>query len=227
MAASVRLLGLLADQLTRMEVRFQPVFSPDFPGEPEALLIGPLLILPGHCSPTPMPGWQPATCRWRTPVPAGKPWNGQPAAFPPGTALPAGTALSAHRRRCPGGMPPGGRPDADPRKIRRLGERLIAQEFARGESGTVREGWLTAVGAARTADRPPPSPQTVASCGWRTPMAPLPLSCSASSRLPPGIPSGAADLPLSVCVGRHHRAPVPAGAPAGIRDLQPLPHLPG
>ena len=47
MAASVRLLGLLADQLTRMEVRFQPVFSPDFPGEPEALLIGPLLILPG------------------------------------------------------------------------------------------------------------------------------------------------------------------------------------
>lgn len=43
----VRLLGLLADQLTRMEVRFQPVFSPDFPGEPEALLIGPLLILPG------------------------------------------------------------------------------------------------------------------------------------------------------------------------------------
>lgn len=44
-------------------------------------------------------------------------------------------------------------PDADPRKIRRLGERLIAQEFARGESGTVREGWLTAVGAARTADR--------------------------------------------------------------------------
>lgn len=34
----------------------------------------------------------------------------------------------------------------DPRKIRRLGERLIAQEFARGESGTVREGWLTASG---------------------------------------------------------------------------------
>ena len=34
-------------------------------------------------------------------------------------------------------------PDTDPRKIRRLGERLIAQEFARGESGTVREGWLT------------------------------------------------------------------------------------
>lgn len=45
-------------------------------------------------------------------------------------------------------MPPGGLPRCGPRQDPPSGERLIAQEFARGESGTVREGWLTAVGAA-------------------------------------------------------------------------------
>ena len=130
MAASVRLLGLLADQLTRMEVRFQPVFSPDFPGEPEALLAACHLPLTHPC--------------------------------PSREALEQTALLRSHRER----LLRQGRlylltgaaareecrqavcPDADPRKIRRLGERLIAQEFARGESGTVREGWLTAVGAA-------------------------------------------------------------------------------
>ncbi len=149
MAASVRLLGLLADQLTRMEVRFQPVFSPDFPGEPEALLIGPLLILPGTLLTD--PDARLAACH----LPLAHP-------CPSREALEHTALLRSHRER----LLRQGRlylltgaaareecrqavcPDADPRKIRRLGERLIAQEFARGESGTVREGWLTAVGAA-------------------------------------------------------------------------------
>lgn len=149
MAASVQLLGLLAEELTRMEVRFQPVFSPDFPGEPEALLIGPLLILPGTLLTD--PDARLAACHLSLAHPC-----------PSREALEQTALLRTHRER----LLRQGRlylltgaaareecrqavcPDADPRKIRRLGERLISQEFARGESGTVREGWLTAVGAA-------------------------------------------------------------------------------
>lgn len=84
MAASVRLLGLLADQLTRMEVRFQPVFSPDFPGEPEALLIGPLLILPGTLLTDPDARLAACHLPLAHPAPAGKPWNRQPCCAPTG-----------------------------------------------------------------------------------------------------------------------------------------------
>ena len=125
MAASVRLLGLLADQLTRMEVRFQPVFSPDFPGEPEALLIGPLLILPGTLLTD--PDARLAACH----LPLAHP-------CPSREALEQTALLRSHRER----LLRQGRlylltgaaareecrqavcPDADPRKIRRLGERL-------------------------------------------------------------------------------------------------------
>lgn len=39
-------------------------------------------------------------------------------------------------------------PDTDPRKLRRLGERLIAQELGPGQSAAVQECSLTALGAA-------------------------------------------------------------------------------
>lgn len=84
MAASVRLLGLLADQLTRMEVRFQPVFSPDFPGEPEALLIRPLLILPGTLLTDPDARLAACHLPLAHPCPSREAWNRQPCCAPIG-----------------------------------------------------------------------------------------------------------------------------------------------
>ena len=149
--ASARLLGVLKDQLMAAGRIVQPVLSPDLPGEPEALLVeGRLMILPEALLCTP----DARAAARKLPLALPRPDR---------EALAQAALLRPHRDR----LLSQGRlylltgaaareecrqallADIDPRKIRRLGERLIAQEFPRKEGhGAGAEGWLTAIGAA-------------------------------------------------------------------------------
>ena len=150
-AAAARLLGLVGKQLTAAGRNVQPVLSPDLPGEPEALLVdNRLLILPEAllCSPD-------ARAAARK-LPLALPRPDREALAQAALLRPHRDRLlhqgrlylltgAAAREECRQAL----LADIGPRKIRRLGERLIAQEFPRKEGhGTGREGWLTAIGAA-------------------------------------------------------------------------------
>ena len=145
-ALLVRLTALLREE--GMTVRAVP--SPDLPGLPDALVLGSgLLILPEQLLTSP----DARAAAWRLPL-----------SLPhPDRAARSQAALlrdcrdrllsqgrlylltgAAAREECRQAV----RQDADPRKIRRLGERLIAQEFPRGGTGGIREEFLTAIGAA-------------------------------------------------------------------------------
>ena len=147
-ACSARLLARLSGELNRSGIRVQPILSPDFPGKPEALLLDQLLILPDRLlsSPDARSAAQPLLHQAR----------------PSQEALTQAALLRPHRDR----LLRQGRiylangaaareecrqavlPDTDPRKLRRLGERLIAQELGPGQSAAVQECSLTALGAA-------------------------------------------------------------------------------
>ena len=163
-ACSARLLARLSGELNRSGIRVQPILSPDFPGKPEALLLDQLLILPDRLlsSPDARSVTRPLLLHQ---------------ARPSQEALAQAALLRPHRDR----LLRQGRlylangaaareecrqavlPDTDPRKLRRLGERLIAQELGPGQSAAVQECSLTALGAAgqQIADTLP--------TGWRLP----------------------------------------------------------
>ena len=148
-ACSARLLARLSGELNRSGIRVQHILSPDFPGKPEALLLDQLLILPDRLlsSPDARSAAQPLLLHQ---------------ARPSQEALAQAALLRPHRDR----LLRQGRiylangaaareecrqavlPDTDPRKLRRLGERLIAQELGPGQSAAVQECSLTALGAA-------------------------------------------------------------------------------
>ena len=148
-ACSARLLARLSGELNRSGIRAQPILSPDFPGKPEALLLDQLLILPDRLlsSPDARSAARPLLLHQ---------------ARPSREALAQAALLRPHRDR----LLRQGRiylangaaareecrqavlPDTDPRKLRRLGERLITQELGPGQSAAVQECSLTALGAA-------------------------------------------------------------------------------